>query len=149
MTRPSTGLVGTRANVVPGDWEAHHIPTVDRTRQIDAMLYSGPSYGEDRYVYDPETDSEQLNTGTLLWEGMIRLQRMERGGGGQESGGQTVTTGDYLGVLPDPIPVVTVGMYVAILGPSALEQGTILRVADVIKGSLRWERDLVLTENLG
>lgn len=150
MTRPTTGLVGTRAEVIPAAWEAHHIPTVDRTRQMGATLYAGPAEGEDRYVYDPVTETSVLNVGSEIWSGTIRLQRMERGGGGQESGGQTVTTADYLAVLPESVNGAVVGAYIR-LGDGSDEQidGTLMRVSDVLKGSLRWERDLLLTENLG
>lgn len=150
MTRPTTGLVGTRADVIPGDWEAHHIPTVDRTRQMASVLLSGPAEGEYRYVYDPVTETSVLNVGSEIWSGMIRLQRMERGGGGQESGGQTVTTADYLAVLPEPVNAAVVGCYVRLgIGSDEQIDGTLMRVSDVLKGSLRWERDLILTENLG
>ena len=122
--------------VIPPDWVEHHRPIVEATLGLPARLVRQPDG-------PPEPGTEPADT--VVWEGRIRLQRLAQA--------RTTPVVDaveqtrqYLAVLPhDILDKVRVGDY----GDTLItEPGDTYRVIDVMRGSLLWETDLIVTETL-
>lgn len=122
--------------VIPHDWVEHHRPIVEATLGLPARLVrqlDGPP--------EPGTDV----TDTVVWEGRIRLQRLSQARTTPVSDAVEQTR-QYLAVLPaDVLDKVRVGDY----GDTLItEHGDTYRVVDVMRGSLLWETDLIVTETI-
>lgn len=122
--------------VIPHDWVEHHRPIVEATLGLPARLVRQPDG-------PPEPGADV--TDVVVWEGRIRLQRLSQA--------RTTPVSDtveqarqYLAVLPaDVLDKVRVGDY----GDTLItEHGDTYRVIDVMRGSLLWETDLIVTETI-
>lgn len=142
MTRDTRALVGVRATVIPDTWEAHHQPTVNRTFTAEGALV------KDRvWVWDPETEKEIRVAGPTIYSGPLRFQHL-REPRETTAGGQDVTTQVYQVSVPEEVDDVESIAWVQILASSDAS-ATWLKVTGIIRGSLRWQRDLICTDNIG
>ena len=122
--------------VIPHGWVEHHRPIVEATLGLPARLVRQPDG-------PPEPGTEV--TDQVVWEGRIRLQRLAQARS-TPIVDAVEQTRQYLAVLPaDILEEVRVGDY----GDTLItEPGDEYRVVDVMRGSLLWETDLIVTETL-
>lgn len=127
--------------VIPDGWEARHAPIAEDTATAEVAIWSG---AVPQWRWDDAEQKQVRDLGDELWSGLARVQQ-RRNTAITEAGSQDVTTHAYLVTLPRDVPL---GQWVQVVESSDPELG-LLRVVDVLKGSLRWERDLLCTDNLG
>lgn len=138
--------MGVRSEVIPANWAAHHVPTVGRTRTAGAELYAGADPG---WVGSPSGELVR-DLGPLVWSGLVRFQQLGRSGE-VPAGEQDDSYHEYLVVLPEDFDLATTFVWVKIVSPTddALALNRLFKVTDVQLGSLRWERDVHVTDVLG
>lgn len=135
------GLNPRGVQIIPERWEEHHRPVAEAGMTAVVESWSG---SDTDWVWDDTTQSEVRDYGTLLWTGPARVQ--ERfGGADDEAGDQQITLHRYMVSIPHDA---TVGGWVHVV-----ESGDLLldwlKVVDILKGSIRWQRDLMCTDHLG
>lgn len=130
------------SRVIPAGWEARHRPVLatTRTATITFKRLSGTP------VFDPETGTTTQPTVTV-YSGTCRIQALtdERT---VEAGAQNISLRRYrvsLEVEASDIQVDDVGTVDTAGDPSLA--GRPLRVISVERGSLLFERDLIVTDN--
>ena len=129
--------------IFPPGWEAHHRPVAEAGMTATVELWSGADPG---WVWDEQEQKEVRDLGMLAWTGRARVQQ-RIGGDNVPAGDQQVTTHRYLVAVPSHV-VVGVIAWVKVVQSGDPGLG-LLKVVDVLKGSIRWERDLMCTDNLG
>lgn len=141
-----------RTTTLHPEWSRHVAPVVAGTMAAVCDLY-GP---EGEAVYDPETMTSTASRGAPRWHGSCRVQTYAGQATAGDQAGQEVTTRDYLVQLAEswtpPIPVdLAEGWAVVVVDcpHDASLVGRVLPVTDVMRGSERASRDLVVTDNLG
>ena len=134
------GLNRRGSQILPAGWEEHHRDIPDETATATIRLHAGT---EPEWVYDPAAGIDVPNLGPIIWEGLARVQQRAEVRTAT-AGVQQVTIHRYLVSIPREIPG---GKWIKVL-ESGDPELDLLRVTDVLKGSLRWERDLVATDNL-
>lgn len=106
-------------------------------------------------TYDPDTMATTSTRGASRWRGACRVQTYAGQATAGDQAGQEVTTRDYLVQLdetgpPTPADVAEGWAVVVVDCPNdASLIGRPLPVTDVLRGSERAARDLVVTDNLG
>lgn len=103
-------------------------------------LWSG---ADPEWVWDDQAQTETRDYGTLLWTGPARIQQ-RNDTNVDVAGAQRVTTHRYLVTLPREAGTGE-WLHVTYSGDPLLGW---LKVIDTLKGSLRWERDLMCTDHL-
>ena len=129
------------AQVIPDGWEARHAPISEATMTAEVTIWSG---AVPQWRWDDAERKQVRDLGDELWSGTARVQQRKESAT-TEAGSQDVTTHTYLVTIPRDVPL---GQWVQVTESTDPELD-LLRVADVLKGSLRWERDLLCTDNLG
>lgn len=138
LTRP---LAARGVTVIPPGWEAHHQPVTEAAMTAVIELWSG---ADPEWTWDDEAQAEVRDRGQKLWAGVARIQ--QRNDSDLEvAGDQQVTTHRYLVTLPREAGT---GAWVRV-AESTDPLLDWLKVVDTQKGSIRWERDLICTDNLG
>lgn len=139
--RNVAGLNPRGVQIIPDRWEAHHRPVAEAGMTATVESWSG---SDQDWIWDDAAQAEIRDYGTLLWAGVARVQ--ERVGGGDESAGdQQLTLHSYMVSIPHDAPV---GGWVRVI-ESTDPLLDWLKVVDVLKGSIRWQRDLMCTDHLG
>lgn len=135
-------LPGSR--VIPAGWEAYHRPVLETTRTatITFRRFSGPP------VHDPETGSTSRPT-VVVFSGTCRIQdHVTNAAGAFVAGAERITVHAYQVSLPveADLELDDVGTVDASNDPTLT--GRELRVIDIQRGSLLFERDVICTDNL-
>jgi len=133
------------SRVVPVGWEAHHRPVLatTRTATITFRRASGPA------VFDPATGSTSQPK-TVVFTGQVRLQHHEIGtASATVAGAEKVTAHRYQVSGPVEMDLLTddVGTVDDCNDPTLV--GRELRVVDLQRGSLLFERTVLCIDNLG
>lgn len=149
MPRPGYRSPGRGGNLFPPEWEAHHKPVADAQ-----MTGRGRIVTEGESVFIRAT-----NTHTRTWEPVwpldgtdipMRLQQLNRGDGETDVAEQQVTGHDYRCTLDRDIDMVQVGHWLEVTATTDGQLvGQRLKVVDVQYGTVRWQRDLIVTADLG
>ena len=132
-------LANRAGPLIPEGWEAHHQPVTNAAMTAQVELWSG---ADPEWSHGP--DGEVRDLGTRVWHGRARVQQLNRADLDQ-AGAQQVTTHTYLVSLPASVET---GAWVKVTESKDPLLG-LMKVVDTLKGSLRWERDLLCTDNLG
>lgn len=134
-------LPGSR--VIPSRWEAHHRPVLatTRTATVTFRRFSGPP------VYDPETD-DTSRPSVVIYTGLFRIQEDQINAHTADAAAQQITTHNYQlsGAVEVDLQVDDIGTVDACNDPTLV--GRELRVTDIQRGSLLFERTLSCTDNL-
>lgn len=139
------------ARVIPAGWSKHHQPVAAGGMNAACELYGPEGAG----TYDPDTMSTTATRGPARWTGRCRVQTYAGQATAGDQVGQEVTSRDYLVQLDEtgaPVPGdVAEGWAVVVTacGNDVSLVGRTLPVTDVLRGSERAARDLVVTDNLG
>jgi hypothetical protein len=133
------------------DWSAWSRPVVAGAMGATCELYGALGPGE----YDPATMTTAATRGPALWVGPCRVQTYAGQATAGDQAGQEVTTRDYLVQLDEtgePVPRELAegwAVVVTVCPNDASLIGRPLPVTDVMRGSERAARDVVVTDNLG
>lgn len=133
--------------VIHPDFEQRHQPTAAATMTARCVIdRPDPDAAP---VFDPVTGTT-TRARITVHEGPCRVQRRSVAESERTSGDQEVTTADYLVVIEhDADPVLVADRVTITESSDPTLTGHALMVAAVMRGSLRWERDLVCADNLG
>ena len=146
--RDTTPLGRPGWKLFPPEWESHHYPVANQQATALVLLWVGPP----RRVFDPITETETgWDLGQQLTPNPVpaRLQQISKPEP-IETAGQVVTYHDYqvsLHVEVNNLTTLGVVEPVECSDPSFI--GRYLRITDILRGSLRWQRDITATDNLG
>jgi len=136
MARPNS-------RVIPPGWEAHHRPVLatTRTATVTFRRFSGPP------VHDPETGSTSRPK-TVVYTGEFRIQEDQVTASVADAAAQQITTHRYQlsGAVEVAVEIADVGTVTAANDPTLI--GRELRVTDIERGSLLFERTFICTDNL-
>lgn len=131
------------SRVIPTGWEAHHRPVLatTRTATITFRRFSGPP------VHDAETGSTSRPT-AVVYTGQFRIQEDQETGHETDAAAQQITTHRYQmsGPVEVDLEIDDVGTVTAANDPTLI--GRELRVTDIERGSLLFERTFMATDNL-
>ena len=135
-------LQGSR--VIPIDWEAHHRPVLESTwtATITFTRADGPP------VHDPNTGSTSQSRVTV-YSGPCRIQHHETTSAGSTiTAGEKVTSHDYQisGPVSMDLKVDDIGTVDDCNDPTLVRRE--LRVTDIQRGSLLFQRDVIATDDL-
>jgi hypothetical protein len=136
------------SRVIPAGWAQHHRPTVESTFTAKIRLRDPAQDTEG--PLDEDTGTRPVVKAAPYYDGPCRVQQRNQPQVGA-TGEQRISTQDYL--VPVPITVTTVAVgHVGLIyecpdDPSLI--GRPLKVTDVLRGSLAWERDLICTDSMG
>lgn len=146
MPRPgSPGRPGTA--VIPPAWEQHHQPVAEGTFTAQCRLRDPAADVEG--PFDPDTGTRPVTKAAPYYDGPCRVQQMHTPRRGETAEQQTAEH-DYLVQVPKTVTGVREKHRIEIYGSNdAALNGRELHVADVMRGSLTWSRDLVCLDNLG
>lgn len=140
MPRPNT-------RVIPAGWVEHHRPVIEAT--FTARIRLRNPADDEQGEFDEETGTRPVVHAAPYYDGPCRIQQQKQPQVGS-TGEQPVTTHDYL--VPVPIEVNAelghIGQVVECPADPTLV-GRYLKVTDVMRGSLAWERDLICIDHLG
>jgi len=140
-------LPGSR--VIPAGWVEHHRPVAEATL-VGAKIRLRDPAGDTQGEFDDTTGTYPVVTATPYYDGNCRVQQQKQPQVGT-TGAQRITTHDYLIAIPATVTTAAVGhvgeVYECAADPSLV--GRALKVTDVLRGSLVWERDLIATDHLG
>lgn len=148
MERHHTG--SGRRTVIPADWSAHHRGAVLGTMTATVEIRHVGSSG----AIDPETGKRTSTALDAHYTGGARVQAQPAMGSERESAAQQVTIAGYLVTVElEASEACKVGDVLKVTavddnGDPALV-GRQFRVDAVTYGSLAWERDLIVLDNLG
>lgn len=134
------------STVIHPAWEQHHRPAAESVQTAEAALTRPDPDAPP--VFDPDTGSTTRAVLTV-YTGACRLQALDVGDNAALTGEQQVTSHTYRVSLPytaDPAVGDTLTV-TASSDPTLV--GRMLRVTDVTRGSLVWQRDLIATDDLG
>lgn len=134
-------LEGSR--VIPAGWEAHHRPVLETTwtATMTFRRISGPP------VHDPVTGSTSQPK-AIVYAGACRIQEHQVSAHSTEAAAQVITTHAYqvsLAVEAD-LQQNDVGTVDTCNDPTLV--GRVLRVDDIQRGSLLFERDVIVIDDL-
>lgn len=147
MVRDTTALGRPGWQLLPDGWEAHHTPVAAQQMTGTCHIWSGPA----TRTTDPTTGEVVWGYGTRLTTGPVpvRLQQLVTDSD-QPAGGQQVTTHRYRATLSRPTDSPSTQWILEVVTSSdASLTGLHLQVIDILRGTLRWQRDLIATDNLG
>lgn len=129
--------------VIPSGWEAHHRPVLEATRtaKVTFRRISGPP------VHDPDTGSTSQPT-AVVYAGWFRVQEHQVSAHTTDAAAQRITTHAYQlsGAVEVDLRVDDVGTVVDCNDPTLT--GRSLRVTDIQRGSLLFERTFTCTDDL-
>lgn len=129
------------SRVIPTGWEARHRPVLESTRTATVTFrrFSGPP------VFDPETGST-TRPRVVVYTGAFRIQ--QQAPSETDAAAQDITTHAYQlsGDVAVDLQINDVGTVDASTDPTLV--GRELRVTDVQRGSLLFERTFTATDNL-
>lgn len=143
MPLPTTRLI-------PAGWQTHHRPVAEggMTCQV-TVTRAGTGEG----TYDEATGHTTPAADTAVASCAARIQARAASDRVSRIGDQDVTFRGYLVQVPIDAGDIHVSdqLEVTTVGPDDDPQllGTVLRVVDVMYGSLTWARDLVCEDDLG
>lgn len=145
MTRPGSP---TRpgSSVINPAWEQHHRPTAESVMTADGIL-TRPDPDADP-VFDPATGSTTRPVITV-YTGACRLQALDVGDNATLTGEQQVTGHTYRVSLPYPVDAQVDDTLTVTTASDPTLTGRKLRITDVARGSLVWQRDLIAVDDLG
>lgn len=136
MPRPNS-------RVIHPDWEARHRPVLatTRTATVTFRRFSGPP------VHDPETGSTGRPK-AIVYTGEFRIQEDQVTASVTDAAAQQITTHRYQlsGEVEVALEIGDVGTVTATNDPTLV--GRELRVTDIERGSLLFERTFICTDNL-
>lgn len=130
--------------VIPVGWEAHHRPVLETT--WTATITFRRFVGEP--MFNPATGST-TRASLVVYSGPCRIQHHETTSAGSTvAAGQEITSHDYQvsGPVEMDLKVDDVGTVDAANDPTFIGRG--LRVIDIQRGSLLFQRDVICTDNL-
>lgn len=140
-------LEGSR--VIPAGWVEHHRPVAEATF-VGAKIRLRDPAGDTQGEWDDDTGTYPTVKATPYFDGPCRVQQQKQPQVGS-TGQQRITSHDYLIAVPITVTTVAVGhvgeVYECDADPSLV--GRPLKVTDVLRGSLAWERDLIAIDQLG
>lgn len=134
--------------VIPTSWSAHHQPVVTGSWNARCEVI-------DRTAGPPTGLGDDGGLAVVARDVPCRVQQQNTGGRGtQAPAGQTVTSRDYLIVVPLDVPVEWItgdrGHQIRITGTTAhgdpMLVGRRFDVVQVLTASEAWERDLICTD---
>jgi len=135
------------SHVIHPDWEQRHRPTATATMTAQCVIDREDPDGTP--VFDPIA-GVTTRPRITVYTGPCRVQRRSVAESERQSGDQEVTTADYLVVIEHDAEDVQVADRVTIGASSdPTLTGHALTVASVMRGSLRFERDLTCVDDLG
>lgn len=136
-------LKGTVGKIIPDGWEEHISPVVDTAFTADIVITAEPDveYDEVLMIEVP------LDEGELRWQGKARVQQKNVTEKYVMVSGQRVAIREYLVAVPEAVDNVDIGDVVKVVNSKDGAQSE-LRVVSVLKGSLRWERDLMCLDSM-
>jgi hypothetical protein len=131
------------SKVIQPGWEAHHRPVIATTwtATVTFRRFSGPP------VFDPDTGSTSRPK-VVVYSGTFRIQEDQVTAHQADAAAQKITTHNYQlsGAVEVDLQIDDVGTVDASNDPTLV--GRELRVTDVQRGSLLFERTLSATDNL-
>jgi hypothetical protein len=141
MRAIATGRPGTR--VIPTDWEATNRPAVEATMTATiAWRIPGGTKGP----FDEDTGTYPTVPNTPYTTVPCRVQAMATMARRVENAEQAMTVAGYLVTVPAATTGIRVGHLGHVTGTGDPDlDGHDLHVDDVVRGSLRFERDLFCT----
>lgn len=141
MTFPGSRVIDPR-------WSAHHRPVAVGTMTARCTIDRD---GDGAPVWDDETGTWTKPDRVVLYTDMPCRVQQQKQPQEASTGGEEVTTHDYLVPVPVSVVGVKVGHQVLVDAcPDDLSLvGRRLTVTDVQRGSLVWERDLICIDWLG
>jgi hypothetical protein len=133
-----------RSRVIHQDWEAHHRPVLDTTRTatITFRRFTGES------THDPATGSTSRDS-VVVFSGQVRLQHHEIGtASATVAAAEQITTHRYQVSGPVEMDLMKddVGTVDTANDPTFV--GREIRVRDIQRGSLLFERTVICVDNL-
>lgn len=140
MPRPSSNVIHPR-------WATHHRPVVEGT--FTATIAIRDPAQDTRGELDHDTGTRPVVKATPYYVGGCRIQQQKQPQV-SISADQRVTTHDYL--VPVPIEVNARTGHIGTVTDCPADPtlvGRELKVTDVLRGSLAWERDLICIDHLG
>lgn len=128
---------------MPAGWEAHHRPVLESTRtaKVTFRRFSGPP------VHDPVTGSTSRPK-TVVYSGWFRIQEHQVSAHDTDAAAQRITTHAYQlsGAVDVDLVIDDVGTVDDCNDPTLT--GRELRVTDIQRGSLLFERTFTCVDNL-
>lgn len=148
MRPVAQGRPGT--TVIPTGWSAAHRPVVDGTQTATCTIRKP---GGTRGPFDQTTGEYQITPNPAHYDGPCRLQMMPALEQNPVTGDEQVPTATYLVTIPwDASPELAVDDVVTFIDPGPEGDPTLagvaMRVRSFSRGSLTWERDIYVTDNL-
>lgn len=134
--------------VIPVGWEAAHAPVAEQAMTATATVTRPASNGPP--VFDEETGRSQHPAPSTVHSGPCRIQRSALTGGHAPVVADKVTPlREYVTSWPLDAPVFRVNDLVTVTDATDTElAGQVLRIVDVRRGSLVWQRDYLAEEHV-
>lgn len=137
------------SRVIPTGWSGHHRGVARGGMTATCRLEQA---GTGEGAWNENTQSTDPPAPTTSWSGPCRVQAQPTQAQDAESAGQQVTTRTYLVAVPLHAVLPEAGVNGGRVVVTACEDPTLLdrplRIADITRGSLLWERDLVCVDDL-
>lgn len=136
-------LKGTIGKIIPDGWEEHHIPTASSayTAEVQIRAQAEENYDPVLMINVP------IDQGALRWSGKARVQQKNVTEKYVMVAGQRVAIREYLVAVPEALDDIEIGDRVSVMhSKDGLQRE--LRVVSVLKGSLRWTRDLMCLDSM-
>jgi hypothetical protein len=137
------------SRVIPAGWVEHHRPVAEATF-IGAKIRLRDPADDTVGEFDEDTGTRPVVKAAPYYDGPCRVQQQKQPQVGT-TGDQRVSTHDYLVAVPIAVTAVAGGhigeVYECAADPTLI--GRPLKVTDVMRGSLAWERDLIVIDQLG
>lgn len=134
------------STVLHPEWEQHHRPTAESALTAEATLTRPDPDAPP--VFDPATGSTTRPVVTV-YSGPCRLQALNVGDNATLTGEQQVTGHTYRVSFPYAVDAAVDDTVTVTAASDPTFTGRALRVTDVTRGSLIWQRDLIATDDLG
>ena len=141
MVRPT--LKSTMGKIIPDGWEENIAPTMESAFTASIVVTAEPDekYDEILMINVP------LDEGEFRWSGKARIQQKNVTEKFVMVSGQRVSIREYLVAIPEAVDTIQIGDVVKVTNSKDGTQSE-LRVVSVLKGSLRWERDLMCLDSM-
>lgn len=148
MPRPRNALGRPDTPVVPANWEAGHAPVASKTFTAECRVNAGDANTAEP-VWDPAVKSPVRPPAPVLYEGGCRVQVMNQRTAIKLLGDQAARHMTYLVSIERGAEIPSGAVIeMTASSDSLLEPGHQLTVADVMRGTLTFQRDLVCVDDL-
>lgn len=143
MPRPSRSQGRPGTAVIPSGWAEGHRPVVDKTGTAACTIrVPGTVQG-----WDDTTEQNESTPNAAYYTGSCRVQSLATQARQVTVAGDPETIASHLVVVPATISPATNDLVKVTASGDTLLDGRVLRVVQVVYGSLRFERDLFCVLN--